>query len=187
NPIVYTGGRTLIGNKVEILNDETNDISPANVGLFHLYKSTSIIPNFDLSNSTYWIRLSIKNQTKEDLLFLEIDNALIDTCSLFSVNNSQVNLLASTGTTKKYNERKNDFPNFVFDLTIPPDSTVTYLLKIKSVEQLLLSFIISSPQALMESSNAKNVISGIHMGVLLVMVLYNLFIFLSIRDNSYLY
>ena len=46
---------------------------------------------------------------------------------------------------------------------------------------------IGTPTAIFNYSVIKNLISGIYIGIMLVMMLYNLFIFFSIRDKSYLY
>ncbi|HXS36286.1 MAG TPA: 7TM diverse intracellular signaling domain-containing protein [Flavipsychrobacter sp.] len=186
--VLYDSGRILIGNQVEILNDSLNKYTPQdaiNSPLF--FKSKQTTPNFDISNSTYWIKFSIKNITSNPHLLLEIDNALVDTCNLYFVRGNEVVLLQSEGTAKKYSSRRYKYPDFIYDLEVGKDSTVTYLLKVKSSEQLLVPMIVGTPQSMAEAQNTKDVISGIHIGVLLVMILYNFFIFLSTRDRSYLF
>src|SRR5690606_1087319 len=44
-----------------------------------------------------------------------------------------------------------------------------------------------SPQAFLEAQPERIYVLGIIYGVLLVMLVYNLFIYLSVRDTSYLY
>jgi len=186
-PIVSDGSRLLIGKQVEILNDSLNRYTIQDV--LHsdaFYHSDVNTPNFDISSSTYWIRFSIKNQTHQSLL-LEIDNALIDTCNLYVVKDGNATLTQACGAAKVYTNRKYKYPAFVYDLNTPFDSTYTYILKIRSSEQLLVPMIVSSSQALGEDQNTRDIISGIHMGVLLIMIFYNLFVFLSVKDRSYLY
>ncbi len=188
NTVIYDSGRILIGNRVEILNDSLNKYTPLDVISSPLfYKSKQAAPNFDISNSTYWIRFSIKNVTDNPHLLLEVDNALVDTCNLYLVKGNEVVLLQSEGTARKYNDRRYKYPDFVYDLDVIKDSTTTFLLKVKSSEELLVPMIVGSPQTMSEAQNTKDVISGIHIGVLVVMILYNFFIFLSTRDRSYLF
>ncbi|MGN6566488.1 MAG: 7TMR-DISMED2 domain-containing protein, partial [Flavipsychrobacter sp.] len=92
DPVVSNGSRLLIGKRVEILNDSLNrytiqDVVHANT----FYESDVNTPNFDISNSTYWIRFSIKNITHQSLL-LEVDDALIDTSNLYIIKNGEPTL-----------------------------------------------------------------------------------------------
>ena len=186
--IKYSKGSLIIGEKVEILEDNSHKHTPQtafNSPLF--YKSTSDIPNFNISRSTYWIKFTVKNLSNEDNLLLQVDNALIDTSNIYFVKNNQVYLSEASGAARTYTVRKYKYPDFVYDLNVAPDSSVTYLLKIKSSEQLHVPMIIGSAQVIAEKQNTKDLISGIHIGVLLIMVFYNLFVFFSVRDKSYLY
>ncbi|HCN82838.1 MAG TPA: histidine kinase, partial [Sphingobacteriaceae bacterium] len=186
--IVYTRGSVIIGKKVEILKDDSDKYTPQtalNSPLF--YKNESDIPNFNISNSTYWIKFTVQNASKENRLLLQIDNALIDTSNVYFVKNNTVYLSEASGSAKKFSGREYKYPDFVFNLAVSPDSSVTYLLKIKSAEQLHVPMIIGSQQVIAEAQNTKDLISGIHIGVLLIMVFYNLFVFFSVRDRSYLF
>src|SRR6185437_4463864 len=158
NTVIYDSGRILIGNRVEILNDSLNKYTPLDVISSPLfYKSKQAAPNFDISNSTYWIRFSIKNVTDNPHLLLEVDNALVDTCNLYLVKGNEVVLLQSEGTARKYNDRRYKYPDFVYDLDVIKDSTTTFLLKVKSSEELLVPMIVGSPQTMSEAQNTKDV------------------------------
>jgi len=186
-PVISNGSRILIGKQVEILNDSLNKLSAQEAAHSNAYYQSKVnTPNFDISKSTYWIKFTIKNETQQNLL-LEVDNALIDTSNLYVLRNGEPVLFQAYGAAKVYDDRKYKYPGFVYDLSVPFDSTYTYILKIRSSEQLLVPMIVSSSQALAEDQNTRDIISGIHMGVLLIMIFYNLFVFLSVKDRSYLY
>jgi signal transduction histidine kinase len=186
--IVYARGSVIIGKKVEILKDDSDKYTPQTVinsPLF--YKNTSDIPNFNISDATYWMKFTIKNASTENRLLLQIDNALIDTSNVYIIKDNKAYLSEASGSAKKFSGREYKYPDFVYDLNVSPDSSVTYLLKIKSAEQLHVPMIIGSQQVIAEAQNTKDLISGIHIGVLLIMVFYNLFVFFSVRDRSYLF
>lgn len=186
--IIYKGGSNIIGRKVEILKDDAGKYTPETaLKSSSFYKNTSDIPNFNISDATYWIKFTVKNETSENRLLLQIDNALIDTSNVYLVKGDKIYLAEASGSAKKFSGREFKYPDFVYDLEVAPDSSLTYLLKIKSAEQLHVPMIIGSQQVIAEAQNTKDLISGIHIGVLLIMVFYNLFVFFSVRDKSYLF
>ncbi len=186
--INYDDDRMLIGDQVYILNDSGNKYTAQDaVNAPGYYKSKDHAPNFDISNSAYWIKFSVKNNTNFPRLQLELEYALVDTCNLYRVRNGNVELLQAMGSAKKFSERRYKYPDFVFDLDLPRDSAGDYLLKIKSSEQLLTPLILGNVQSIAEVQGTKDIIYGILMGILMVMMLYNFFIYLSTRDRSYIY
>ena len=187
-PIKYSGSRMLIGEQVLILNDSLNKYTAQEAfNATGYYKSTAQAPNFDISASTYWIKFSIRNDTKYTRLLLELEYALIDTCNLYKIDGNNVVLLQAMGAAKRFDNRKYKYPDFVFDINLDKDSVGAYLLKIKSSEQLLTPLILDNMQFIGEVQSTKDVIYGILMGILLVMMLYNFFVYLSTKDRSYLY
>lgn len=187
-PVIYSGAkRILIGDKAEVFKDSTNQLNAEEVlASARFEKSNSQIPNFDITGATIWIKFTIKNITDQRLL-LQVENALIDTCKLFAVNGGQATLLQSFGAAHQFEQRKYKYPDFLFDINTPGNATQTFLLKINSSEQLLLPLIIGNQQSLSESQNTKDIIFGLLAGILLVMLFYNLFIYFSTKDISYLY
>ncbi|MEI8280223.1 MAG: 7TM diverse intracellular signaling domain-containing protein [Bacteroidota bacterium] len=186
--VVFNGGSLLIGKHATILNDSLNKLSLSDViNSKSFVNSTTETPNFDISNSTYWIKFSIRNKTDINHLLFEVDNALIDTCSLYLLKDNATTLISKLGVATAFSNRKYKYPSLLFDINIPTDSANTYLLKVKSSEQLIVPMIVGTNQTISESQNTKDLLSGLHIGILLVMIFYNLFLFLSIRDKSYLY
>jgi two-component system, NtrC family, sensor kinase len=186
--IVFKGGRTLIGNDVYVFIDSTGKYSADDAvtkGTF--VRNISNTPNFDLTSATIWIKFTVQNKSNVNRMFLQLDNALIDTCKLFKVNGTSAELLAGYGAAQVYNQRKYKYPDFLFDIDVPSDSTGTYLVKVNSSEQLLLPLIIGDREAISEAQNTKDIIFGLLSGILLVMLFYNLFIYFSTKDKSYLY
>lgn len=185
--IVYSGKKLLVADQVESFKDTSKLHDPVyalNSGKFE--PSTSQTPNFDLTDATIWLKFTVRNNTTDRLL-LEIDNAHLDTCRLFRIVGSEIVPLQNFGSSQKFSDRKYKFPDFVFDIEVPQDSTYTYLLKINSSEQLLLPIILGNQQELSETQNTKDIVFGILTGILLVMLFYNLFIYFSTNDSSYLY
>src|SRR5690606_9999891 len=65
--------------------------------------------------------------------------------------------------------------------------TATFLLRIKSTEQIILPITINKPLALWETLSKQSLFLGIYIGVIVIMAVYNFFLYLSIKDRSYIY
>lgn len=187
--IDYNDGATmLIGDRVYILNDSLNKYTAQDAAIAPgYYKSKDHVPNFDISSSTYWIKFEIKNNSKYPRLLLELEYALVDTCNLYFVQDGHAELMQAMGAAQPFNARKYKYPDFVFDLDLNSGSTGFYMMKIRSSEQLLTPLLIGNTQSISEVQSTKDIIYGVLIGILLVMMLYNFFIYLSTRDRSYLY
>lgn len=187
-PVTYQDGRILIGKKLLILNDSLNKYTPEQaLNAANYYNSKDNVPNFDISSSTYWIKYSVVNKSRYSHILLELEYALVDTCYLYRVVDGKPVLLQAMGAAQAFNARKYKYPDFVFDVDLQQDSTADYLLKIKSSEQLLTPILLGDMQSISETQSTKDVIYGILMGILLVMMLYNCFVYISTKDRSYLY
>ncbi|HSZ26240.1 MAG TPA: 7TM diverse intracellular signaling domain-containing protein, partial [Cytophagaceae bacterium] len=91
------------------------------------------------------------------------------------------------GEYKVFSERKYNDPNYIFDINIKTNQTQTYYVKIKSGEQIMLPIIIGTTQKVFENISAKDTIFGVYFGIIIVMLLYNLFLYFTVRDHSYLF
>src|SRR5690606_35921507 len=89
--------------------------------------------------------------------------------------------------SSNFNARKYQHPNYIFDLNIPSSTSLTYYLKVKSAEQIILPITINTPTTLWERLTKDSLITGIYTGIVLIMFLYNLFLFFSVKDKSYLF
>ena len=177
-----------IGNNLEILEDPNGSFSPDS--LFNaegFQKSESEVPNLGITSSTFWIRFSIKNESPNNELLLELAYPIMDQVTFHSKNENGEIESIRYGQDMRYDVRKYDHQNYIFDLNLEPEETKTYLISIKTGEQILVPLNVGTRQRIFEHNLGRDLISGLYFGIILVMAFYNLFIFLSTRDNSYMY
>ncbi|HET7818574.1 MAG TPA: 7TM diverse intracellular signaling domain-containing protein, partial [Bacteroidia bacterium] len=178
-----------IGGQIQILEDNTNKLSIHEAASSDSYKTTTLeVPNLGVSNSSFWLKISIKNTSDEGRLLLELLHPIMDEVELYSptlVNDSFS--VIKTGDNYNFHDRKYDSQNFIFDINIPKNESRTYYMKIKSGELIVVPIRIGTSQTIFESNLIKDVLFGIYFGVILSMFLYNLFIYFTVRDKSYLF
>ncbi|MEO6284209.1 MAG: 7TM diverse intracellular signaling domain-containing protein [Dyadobacter sp.] len=185
--VTFTGTDVTIGKNVEVYEDTlgTSTISEV-MASAKFVKSYEDTPNFGLSKSTFWIKFKIRNKTNDNNVFLELAYPRIESCYLYTKEKNKV-LEESISWNDPFKKRSVKHQNIVFKLNIPQNQFREYYLKIKGNEQIVVPLIVRSEMGFFQFTFTNEIISGIHMGVLMVMMLYNFFVFFSIRERSYLY
>lgn len=180
-------GRMLIGKQTYVLlnNRELNFKEAAQSAGFKKYDQD--VPNLGFSAVSAWIRFTIANNTRDTSFLLDVAYPLLDEVELFvpDAKNQYHSILA--GESRKFNTRKYKHPDYIFDLSISPNTSKTYYLRIKSSKQLIVPIAVSRTTDMWEFLDKGNLLSGIFTGAVIIMLLYNLFIFFVVRDKSYIY
>lgn len=145
------------------------------------------VPNFGITKSSYWLKFDIRNDTKEPGVFLQVAYPSLDLLVLYHVKNDSLTSVDSTGEWQPIAARKYQHQNFIFDLDLPPGQQRTYYLHVKSTEQILMPISVGSYEATFNEINMRDILSALYVGIILVMILYNLFVYYTVRDKSYLY
>ena len=179
----------LIGKSILLLEDDENTIEfqeLINKNPIFKDNATDLI-RLGLSSSTFWLKFKVKNNTSFPYLILVIDQPVLNFVELYRYNSVQQFLPINIGEHKKFSERKYQHPAHLFDLEIAPEESAIFYLKIKSDEPITLPISVTTPQSMVKFLSNKDMIMGIYLGIMLVMILYNLFIYITVRDSNYLY
>lgn len=175
--------RILIGKSLTILNSKEED--PFKI-LFNKETSNQDVPNLGLTTGNVWVKFSVFNRSDDPKLFLELAYPILDEVTLYEVNEESI-LKYSLSEKNNFTARKYNYPNYIFDLNIPKNTKKTYYIKIKSSEQIILPIYVNKADNLWSHQSTEGTLNGIYLGIVLIMFLYNLFVYFSVRDRSYLY
>lgn len=146
------------------------------------------VPNLGTSTSAVWLRFPIKNSSERDLdVLLEIAYPLLDEVELYSPSADGTYQSSALGEHRPFSARKYKVPQYVFDIHLPKQSETVLYLRVKSTEQIILPIYLTDEHRFMSQMNSESLISGIYMGIVFIMAIYNLFLFFSVRDKAYLY
>jgi two-component system NtrC family sensor kinase len=177
-----------IGRQLEVLRaDSTHAPDTATVMHNPLFRpSTKDIPNFTEYNIHHWLRFSATNQTDVGTLFLTVQTPILPDVRLYKVNGGHLQLLSRTGARYPFYEREITDVNFVFNLELPPGDTAQYYLSVLSDRNLVMPVLVGTRYAMEDASDTNVFTIGTYFGILLVIFFYNLFIYFSVNDRSYL-
>lgn len=147
--------------------------------------------NFGYTRSAYWIRIELVYAADDESVgkewLLEIGYPVLDDLSLFVPEPGGSYAVRKTGDTRSFENRDVRHHNFLFKLWLEPNRKTTLFLRAKTEGSMQIPVTIWSSIAFAENVNVEQIAVGIYYGIMLVMPLYNLFLFFSIRDRNYIY
>ena len=194
-------GSTAIGHHVEFLEDPQGTLSVEQLlsgqvtqvesdGVTYQWKKAdSEIPNFGYSTSIFWgrVTLDFSKASPGKSWLLENEWPHVDRLTIILANMDGVELDRQTaGLGIAYSERKFRHRNIVYPLEIAAGDTVQLLIRIESGNALQFPLVVWEREAFLENDHDEQFIFGMFYGILLVMFLYNLFIYIGVREQSYL-
>ncbi|MEO5999619.1 MAG: 7TM diverse intracellular signaling domain-containing protein [Chitinophagaceae bacterium] len=186
-PAVFTGDNMVIGEHVSILEDPTGHLKLDSVCNSRGFKTSHIqVPNLPLSKSAFWLRFEIKNNTNQKHLLLSLEYPSLDICDFYYPIDSGF-AVQRFSDENPFNRRSYHHQNFVFDIKVLQDSTSTFYLRVGSGEKMIIPLILGTPQKIAESLLTQQLLWGLLIGLMVVMIFYNLFVYISTKDKSYLY
>jgi two-component system, sensor histidine kinase LadS len=178
-----------IGNKVYFLEDATCSRSIQEIASpsfrSKFTQSQEEIPNYGITSSAIWMRIEVQNLTK-NLYYLVIRNPAIDSISIFIPTDSATFLKKSVGSYLPSSQREINTNLFALQLTDSREKK-EYYLRLYSTRNLLIPIEIGTKDAIWEKITHTYWIDALYFGLLIAMIFYNLFIFLSLRTLSFLY
>lgn len=187
--IVITNSEKLLKLEkgLSIFVDNTAKMQFSTIANQKFEASKDKVPNLGITSATIWVKLDILNHSDTENLFLLVEQPSIDKVSLyFTAKNGKWRKI-SLGEYKKYTERIIDNPNYIFPLDIPMGKSGIFYLSINSKDQIQLPLLLGTERSILDETLVQNLLFGMYAGIILIMMLYNLFVAFTVRDSSYIY
>lgn len=180
-----------IHESMEILEDKTGNITINEVSTNRFSKQFKLndkgVPSYGYSKSVYWVRFELSNQSSNEEYTLEIPYAPHDSITLYEPYGSSKFNAFYGGDLLPFKERIRNHRYVTFDLIIPEKETKTYYVRFESEGSLQLQLLLWTEKAFTEKSTIEYLLLGLYCGITLAMIIYNLFLFFSLRLRSYLW
>ncbi len=191
DPVLLTKDQPplLIADKTEYLRDPAGTLTFAEVtGSRNFAAYTKKIINVDISKASFWIRFTVANKDNVEKNYLEAIQPFLYSIDFYWPDQQGTYQVIHAGQQFPFEHRiYTNSTNFLFDLNLQPGQQKTYYLKIRSKQQLVVPLQVISGESLAQTVSNRSLWFGIYCGIIVVMVLYNFFIYMSTHDKSYLY
>jgi signal transduction histidine kinase len=136
-------------------------------------------------NQNVWLKWLIHNPQAE-FAFLELTYPLIDTTTLYIVEEGKIIDTQQVGQNFLPHQRFVECNNVVFKVK-QSSKLLTYYMKVKARWFCNVKPRISTVKSFIRTHQFDAIIQGLFMGICLVFVLYNFFVFIQFKNNVYLY
>ena len=164
---------------------EINDLLQKNKSLvFKVVGKQNV--GFGLTPSFFWLKATVRNKTNERL-FVKIDNNSLTDILVFEAMGEQLKNKYHSGNWLPFNKRVMKNIGYLFPLKVQNDSSATIYIRVMHFRGTQFLFHAGTLKAFYSVDVERTFFDGIYYGLMLLMILYNLFIYFSLRDKSYLY
>ncbi|MDF1644847.1 MAG: EAL domain-containing protein [Pseudomonadales bacterium] len=135
--------------------------------------------SFGLSSSTYWFRFAVDARIQSDYpMLLDVGNRLLQKAQLYKVKQGEQ-------TTFQMMKGPPAGRNVAFGLD-PIRAPTTYYIEVRSDAPLRTPLTLSSPAQYRSKIIAEYLVLGVFYGICFGLGIFNLFLYLSTREKSYL-
>ena len=182
---------------MQVLEDKSNALTIDQVASIEyaekFINNDQLILNLGISKSTYWFRFALiypdayPNKDSHKRWYLEAGSPALDVAELFiSEANGIYEVKKSDGRTD-YSGKELAHANSVFPLDMQIGQEQTFYVKIKNETSAHIPLTLWTPEGFVAKTSKGEFIYGLLLGGMLALIIYNIFIYISVRDISYFY
>ncbi len=143
--------------------------------------------NFGYTDSVIWVKGTVKYTGPSDGSFVfEVAYPVLDDIAVYISRPEGVTELRM-GDKYPFYERPLRHRNFLVPVTFKPEETITLYFRVKTTSSMQIPLNVYPEDKMASRSQADMLGLGLYSGAMLIMIVYNLFIFFSIRESTYLY
>lgn len=145
--------------------------------------------SFGYTSSVFWFRFNARNSSEVDVShLLEIAYPVLDDIQIFvSDSNQSLTKRYHLGDKLPFIQREIQHRNFLVPLSIASNNDQFWLIRVETSSAMQLPMTIWSERDFFIQDQSNLMRMGLYYGIMLIMALYNLFVFFSVRENNYLY
>ncbi|MES0490286.1 MAG: 7TM diverse intracellular signaling domain-containing protein [Leptospirales bacterium] len=180
----------LVGSKMLVFSEVTKVISFKEISqkdTSEFEKADGDIPNFGITNKGHWFQTQVFNDTDITDWVFEFQLANIDDVQFFAIHQNGEIQSFKAGQKVHYDDLHFKKQNPAFPISIQPGEKAQIYIYIQDAGLAKLPLYLWEELDYHENSSIETLVMGIFFGILLVMLLYNSFLYFGIKDKSFLY
>jgi signal transduction histidine kinase/ActR/RegA family two-component response regulator len=147
--------------------------------------------NFGLSEATYWLVFELSdNLASADTSatrLLQVNYPPLDNLKLHYLDDRGAVTTFATGDSLPFAQRPLLHNAYLFPITLSAGETKRFVLEVRSEGSIRIPMVLWESDAFTTHNENSLLLYGIYFGIIGLMLLYNLILYLFIRDTSYLH
>ena len=138
-------------------------------------------------DTAYWFRFTVESGAREPVPFLlEVSYSVLDYLDVYIVEDGQVKKSWEMGDKLPFYERPILHRNFVVPSELTPATNQTFYLRVDTTSSMQVPMTLWNPDAFYVAAQASSMFEGVYYGIVLVMIFYNLFVYLAVGERHFL-
>jgi hypothetical protein len=143
------------------------------------------LSNREYPKGVYWVRFTIEQSALDRQWLIELPDPHIDQVILYAFDADTLKSVGRLGHSLPFIHRSFQHKNLVFP--IPIQAKVNYLMRIECSRISSFMIILKSNEKFTSYALWEYYMLGIYYGILMIMMLYNLFLYFNLREKNYLF
>jgi len=181
-------GRIPAGGNIVFIRDEADAYTIDNIASAPMQPvDPKSLANFGFDRSPYWFRIEISNSSTQATWLLEINFSPLDKVEFFVQDAAGKWLTRVSGDNFPIEVRDEMHRHPVFDFSIPPGEQRTVYLNVHTTSSVQVPIIFWTKDEFSRVSSHIQWLNGLFYGAMVLMTLYQLFLFFSVRDKITLF
>jgi class 3 adenylate cyclase len=177
----FSEGFDLAG-RLEVLEDPGGRLSLSDVE-HSSFQTSGGIPNFGFTDSAVWIRFQVPPGTEAELL--QMGFPLMDRIDLYQKQNGTWTK-TTAGMLFPFHHRPHAHRTFLFTLSQESRKGHPVYMRFVNGDSMQIPLTLWTQREFAQNDHDEQFALGIYYGIVFVMALFNLFLFLTLRDRAHL-
>ncbi len=141
--------------------------------------------NQSYNDSTWWLRFDVRNQTSLRDWLMEITYPVLDHLDIYVIRGQRLTQHFRLGDKQPFAERPVDHRSFLVPLQLDADAQI--LIRVRSSSSVQVPILFWEESYFHAAETDRAALQGIYYGALLIIAVYNLLLYLALRDHAYVY
>jgi len=143
--------------------------------------------NQGYSESSWWLKFDIENTGPATEFVMEVSYPVLDYLDVYFVRHDGEVNYTELGDKLPFNARPIDHRLFILPINLAPAENVSVYVKVRSSSSVQVPIDFWEKEIFLITDISRSVMHGVFMGGILSIAIYNLLIYLVLRDRTYLY
>ena len=185
-------GQSSVIVRAEFISDKQNQLNIDDIRSLKVPRQWQVLEedfaNFGYKPYPYWYRFTITNPSLEPVKqIIEISYPLLDSIDFYQFKAEQAEQTVHTGDRLPYSNRQIDHPHFLFPISLRAGESSDFYLRVMSAGSQLVPIKLWDSTDIFVNLSKEDSLHAIYLGVVLVVIFFNLLIFFALREKMYLY
>jgi len=151
-------------------------------------KNKDTFNTFKNADRAYWAKIKFKNlSSNSKTYYIQSENQFTYSIEFYFMKNKKCVEYIQDGVIHKNHKRAFNSNHMTFPITLLAHEEATVFFKIRNYNKIDITFFLRTKESLLDFYQSYNIIEGLFFGGMLIMMLYNLFLYFLLKHSAYLY